>query len=182
MKVVLLSDVKGKGKKGDIVKVADGYAENYLFPNNLAKVANSQAINELNNAKRAEARRLEEERQVAQEIAAKINGKTIELTAKSGKGGRLFGAVTTAEIASKINADLEVNIDKRKISIGEGQDAVNKIHSFGRYECTVKIQKDITAKVYVMVTEKSEQTEVADNANKTDVYSDINKGIDTDLL
>lgn len=153
MKVVLLSDVKSKGKKGDIINVAKGYADNYLFPNNLAKAANSQAITELNNAKKSEEHRIQEEKELSMETAKIIDGKTISINAKGGEGGKLFGAVTSSEIAQKINSDFGVNIDKRKISIENTEDSKNKIQSFGRYECTVRIQKDIYAKVYAMVTE-----------------------------
>ena len=168
MKVVLLSDVKGKGKKGDIVNVANGYADNYLFPNNLAKIANSQAINELNNAKKAEERKQQLEKQAAEETAKVIDGQTITILAKAGEGGRLFGAITSSDIANKINANFNVNIDKKKISIDNIGDSKNKIQSFGRYECTVKIRKDVHAKVYVMVAEEGQEQLLTEDQHNTE--------------
>ena len=148
MKVILLSDVKGSGKKGDLVNVSDGYARNFLLPRKLAKEANAQAINELKNAKEAEQHRIEMQKKEATEIANKINEKTLKLYASAGQGGRLFGSVTSKEIALELKKVYDIDIDKRKISMKED------IKAFGTYECEIKLFAGITAKVYVLVSEK----------------------------
>ena len=99
MKVILLADVKGNGKKGELVNASDGYARNYLIPRKLAKEANAQAMNELKNAEASKQLRIEAEKANASEAAKKIDEKTIKMTAKAGQGGRLFGSVTAKEIA-----------------------------------------------------------------------------------
>ena len=99
MKVVLLADVQGRGKKGELVNVSDGYARNYLFPHKLAKEANAQAMSELKNAEQARQHKIEVEKAAAKEAVEKINGKTLKLYAKAGQGGRLFGSVTAKEIS-----------------------------------------------------------------------------------
>ena len=93
MKVVLLADVKGSGKKGDLVNVSDGYARNFLFPKKLAKEANAQALNELKNAEESKAFKIKQETEAAQASADKINGKSAPILAKAGQGGELFGSV-----------------------------------------------------------------------------------------
>ena len=133
MKVVLLADVKGSGKKGELVTVSDGYARNFLFPRNLAKEANAQAMNELRNREESIRFKIETEKKNAQKTADTINGKTVKLTAKAGQGGRLFGAVTAKEIAEELKRSLGVEVDKRKIALD------NDIKAFGTYECEVKL-------------------------------------------
>ena len=133
MKVVLLADVKGSGKKGELVNVSDGYARNFLFPKKLAKEANAQALNELKNA---------------QASADKINGKSVSILAKAGQGGKLFGSVTAKEIAEAIKKQYGVDVDKRKI------DTKGDMKAFGTYECEVKLYSGITATVKAVVTEK----------------------------
>ena len=117
MKVILTQDVKSLGKKGELVNASDGYARNFLFPRKLAVEANAQAMNELKNREAAEKFRLETELKNAKETAAKIDGKTVKLTAKAGQGGRLFGSVTAKEVAEQIKAQFGVDIDRRKISM-----------------------------------------------------------------
>jgi large subunit ribosomal protein L9 len=148
MKVVLLADVKGSGKKGELVTVSDGYARNFLFPRNLAKEANAQAMNELRNREESIRFKIETEKKNAQQTADTINGKTVKLTAKAGQGGRLFGAVTAKEIAEELKRSLGVEVDKRKIALD------NDIKAFGTYECEVKLYNGITAKIYAMVSEQ----------------------------
>mgnify|MGYP005919893749 FL=1 len=148
MKVVLLADVKGSGKKGELVTVSDGYARNFLFPRNLAKEANAQAMNELRNREESIRFKIETEKKNAQKTADTINGKTVKLTAKAGQGGRLFGAVTAKEIAEELKRSLGVEVDKRKIALD------NDIKAFGTYECEVKLYNGITAKIYAMVSEQ----------------------------
>lgn len=148
MKVVLLADVKGSGKKGELVTVSDGYARNFLLPRNLAKEANAQAMNELRNREESIRFKIETEKKNAQNTADTINGKTVKLTAKAGQGGRLFGAVTAKEIAEELKRSFGVEVDKRKIVLE------NDIKAFGTYECEVKLCNGITAKIYAMVSEQ----------------------------
>ena len=142
MKVILLADVKGAGKKGELVNASDGYARNYLIPRKLAKEANAQAMNELKNAEASKQHRIEVEKANASEAAKKIDEKTIKMTAKAGQGGRLFGSVTAKEIAEELKKQ-----DKRKIELD------GDIKAFGTYRCEVKLYTGISAKVYVVVTE-----------------------------
>lgn len=148
MKVVLLADVKGSGKKGELVNVSDGYARNFLFPRKLAKEANAQAMNELKNAEEAKAYKIKTESEAAQKAAAILEGKTVKVTGKAGQGGRLFGSVTGKEIAEALKQQFKVEVDKRKISVD------GDIKAFGNYPCEIKLYAGITAKMYVMVGEK----------------------------
>ena len=138
MKVMLLQDVKGTGKKGELVNVSDGYARNFLFPRNLARVADAQALNEFKNA---------EQSKEAQAIADKLKDVTLELKAKAGQGGRLFGSVTSKEIAAEIKKQYNFSIDKRKISLD------CDIKAFGVYNCEIKLFGGVVAKLKVSVTE-----------------------------
>ena len=110
MKVVLLADVKGSGKKGELVNVSDGYARNFLFPKKLAKEANAQAMNELKNAEEAKAYKIKTETEAAKKAAGVLEGKTVRLTAKAGQGGRLFGSVTAKEIAEALKEQFGVDV------------------------------------------------------------------------
>ena len=148
MKVVLLADVKGSGKKGELVNVSDGYARNFLFPKKLAKEANAQALNELKNAEESKAFKIKQETGAAQASADKINGKSVSILAKAGQGGKLFGSVTAKEIAEAIKKQYGVDVDKRKI------DTKGDMKAFGTYECEVKLYSGITATVKAVVTEK----------------------------
>ena len=148
MKVVLLADVKGSGKKGELVNVSDGYARNFLFPKKLAKEANAQALNELKNAEESKAFKIKQETEAAQASADKINGKSVSILAKAGQGGKLFGSVTAKEIAEAIKKQYGVDVDKRKI------DTKGDMKAFGTYECEVKLYSGITATVKAGVTEK----------------------------
>ena len=148
MKVVLLADVKGSGKKGELVIVSDGYARNFLFPKKLAKEANAQALNELKNAEESKAFKIKQETEAAQASADKINGKSVSILAKAGQGGKLFGSVTAKEIAEAIKKQYGVDVDKRKI------DTKGDMKAFGTYECEVKLYSGITATVKAVVTEK----------------------------
>ena len=148
MKVVLLADVKGSGKKGELVNVSDGYARNFLFPKKLAKDANAQALNELKNAEESKAFKIKQETEAAQASADKINGKSVSILAKAGQGGKLFGSVTAKEIAEAIKKQYGVDVDKRKI------DTKGDMKAFGTYECEVKLYSGITATVKAVVTEK----------------------------
>ena len=148
MKVVLLEDIKGSGKKGELINVSDGYARNFLFPRKLAKEANAQAMNELKNAEEAKAFKLKSETEAAQKTADQISGKSVRLFAKAGQGGRLFGSVTSKEIAEELKKEYRVDVDKRKIVLD------GDIKAFGTFECEVKLYNGISAKIYAVVGEK----------------------------
>ncbi|NMP38205.1 MAG: 50S ribosomal protein L9 [Clostridiales bacterium] len=146
MEVLLKADVKGLGKAGEKVNVSDGYARNFLFPRNLAAQMNAQLVTELKNRESAAAHKAAEELRAAQEAAAKLDGKTLKLAAKAGQNGKLFGSVTSKEIAEGISASFGVAVDKRKISSED-------IKNFGTYEAQVKLHAQVTAKIFVMVGE-----------------------------
>ncbi|MBE6746209.1 MAG: 50S ribosomal protein L9 [Ruminococcaceae bacterium] len=146
MKVILKADVKGLGKKGQLVNASDGYARNFLFPKNLAVEANAQAMSELKNKENAEKFRIATETAEAQKNAGRINGKTLKLTAKAGQNGKLFGSVTSKEVSEKLKAEFDITVDKRKITMED-------IKAFGTYEAEVKLYTGISAKIYVMVGE-----------------------------
>lgn len=146
MKVILLADVKGQGKKGELCNVSDGYARNFLFPKKLAIEADSTAMNELRNKQSADAHHKAEEKAAAQAVYDTINGKNITIKAKAGASGKLFGAVTSKEVAAEINKQFSVSVDKKKVSM-------NDIKSFGEFSAEVKLYNGFTAKVGVYVSE-----------------------------
>lgn len=146
MKVILKQDVKGHGKKGELVTVSDGYARNFLFPRGLAAEADAQAMNELKNKEEAARFHEEQEKKAAKETAQAVDGKVLKLTAKAGQGGRLFGSVTAKEVAEELAAQFGVKLDKRKIQMAD-------IKAFGTYEAEIKLGYGFTAKVSVIVTE-----------------------------
>lgn len=146
MQVILNQDIKELGKKGELVNVSDGYAKNYLIPRKLAVTADATAMNELKNRESSKAHKLAVEKANAEAAAEKINGKTVNLTARAGTNGRLFGSVTTKDIAEKLKSDFGVTIDKKCLTVED-------IRSCGTYECTVKVYTGIVAKIKVMVTE-----------------------------
>ncbi len=146
MKVILNQDVKGLGKKGELVNTSDGYARNLLFPRKLASEANSQAMTELQNRENSKKHKIAVETQEAKDAAAKIEGKIIKVTAKAGQGGRLFGSVTSKEIAAEMKNQFGIDIDRRKIT-------VNDIKAFGTYPATVKLYQGVTAEFKVAVSE-----------------------------
>ena len=147
MKVILKADVKGSGKAGQLVNVSDGYARNFLLPKGLAMEANAQAMNDFKNKEQAAKHRQEMEIKAAKEAAAALAGKTVKISAKAGQGGKLFGSVTSKEVAEALGKQLGVEIDKRKIAMD------GDIKAFGTYRCEVKLYTGISAKVYVVVTE-----------------------------
>ena len=146
MKVILKEDVKGQGKKGQLVNVSDGYARNFLLPRGLAMEADAQAMNDLKNKEEAARHHAAMEKQNAEEAAKALKGKTVRLTAKAGSAGRLFGSVTTKEVAEGLKAQFQVEVDKRKISMAD-------VKAFGSYEAEVKLYPGISAKITVMVGE-----------------------------
>ncbi|MBQ2389776.1 MAG: 50S ribosomal protein L9 [Clostridia bacterium] len=144
MKVILTADVKGKGKKGEMVTVSDGYARNFLFPRNLAINADAQAMTELKNREESKAFHIAEDKKAAQAICDKINKQTVTIKAKAGASGKLYGAITSKEIADEIKKQFAVDVDKRKIS-------VNDIKAAGEYSADVKLYNGIVAQITVSV-------------------------------
>lgn len=146
MKVILKQDVKSLGKKGELVNASDGYARNFLFPKGLAIEANAAAMNDFNNKESAKKFHKAEEVKAAQELADRLEGKTFSLKAKAGANGKLFGSVTSKDVAGKIKEELKVDIDKRKI-------VMDDIKSFGTVQAEIKVYQGISAKVFVQVSE-----------------------------
>ena len=148
MKVILQQDVKGQGKKGQMIEVSEGYGRNFLLPRKLAIPATADAINTMNlkeKAKKAEEARLKAE---AQDVAEKLKECTVKLTAKAGNGGKLFGAGTTKEISEGLAKQYGLNIPKQKLVLDE------PIKAFGGYQVKAKLGFEITATVKVSVTEE----------------------------
>ncbi|MGI6269732.1 MAG: 50S ribosomal protein L9 [Candidatus Howiella sp.] len=146
MKVILLADVKGHGKKGELCSVSDGYARNFLFPRKLATEANAAAMNELKNREAAAAHHIAEDKAAAEAAKSKLDGKTVTIHAKAGASGKLFGAVTTKEVCETISSALGVEIDRRKVSVGD-------IKAHGDYTAEIKLYAGISAAVKIQVTE-----------------------------
>lgn len=146
MKVVLMQDVKGLGKKGELVSASDGYARNFLFPRKLAKEANTQAMSELKNRESAEKHKIDLEIANAKATADELSGKTLKVTAKAGANGKLFGSVTAKDIAELIHTEYKINIDKKKV-------IVDDIKAFGVYPVEVKLYNGISASLFVSVGE-----------------------------
>ncbi len=147
MKVILQQDVKGQGKKGQMVEVAEGYARNFLLPRKLAVPATADAMNTMKlqeKAKKAEEARQKAE---AEAVAEKLKGAVVKLTAKAGANGKLFGAVTAKEIAEGLMTQHGIEVSKQKIVVEE------PIKSFGSYQLKVKLGFEITGTVYVVVSE-----------------------------
>ncbi|MBP3391009.1 MAG: 50S ribosomal protein L9 [Clostridia bacterium] len=145
MKVILLQDVKGQGKKGQLVNVSDGYARNFLFPKNLAKEANEAAMAEFNSKAAAATYHYEQDKAAAKALAQKIDGTKVEIKAKAGANGKLFGSITSKEIATELNKLLGTSIDKKKLTVAD-------IKNYGEYTATVKLFTDISATFTVVVT------------------------------
>ena len=148
MKVILQQDVKGQGKKGQMVEVSEGYARNFLLPKKLAIAATADAINTMNlkeKARKAEEARLKAE---AQATAEKLKDLQVKLTAKAGNGGKLFGAVTTKEISEGLKKQFSIDIPKQKLVLEE------PIKAFGTYQVKAKLGFEITGTVSVAVHEE----------------------------
>lgn len=148
MKVILQQDVRGQGKKGQMIEVAEGYARNFLLPRKLAIVATTDAINTMNLKEKA--RKAEEARQKAeaQATAEKLKELQVKLTAKAGNGGKLFGAVTTKEISDGLKKQFNIDIPKQKLVLDE------PIKAFGTYQVKAKLGFEVTGTVSVAVHEE----------------------------
>ena len=145
MKVILLCDVKGQGKKDQIVEVSDGYARNFLFPQKKAVLADAKAQNELKGKEEAKQYKISEDRKAANALADRIKDTEIEIVMGHGQDGRLYGSVTSKDIAEALKAKLSVDIDKRKINLKES------IKAYGKHSVEIKILGDISAKFVVYV-------------------------------
>ena len=148
MQVILKEDVQGSGKKGDLVKVSDGYAKNFLLKKGLAIQATPGALNEYKAQQAASAAREAKERRAAEDLAKSLEGKSVKITAKAGESGKLFGSVTAKEVAQEIEAQLGVEADKRKIGL-EGD-----IKAHGTYTAEVKLYQGVVAKVFIVVKDE----------------------------
>ena len=146
MKVILLQDVKGKGKKGQMIEVSDGYARNFMLPKKMAIEATADAINTMKMNDKATQERIAREKAEAMEISKKLRAMTLVVKAKGGGAGRLFGAVTNAEIAAALEKQ-GVKLDKRKIVLGEN------IKNIGTYTVTCKLGYEINAPLSVKIEE-----------------------------
>ncbi len=145
MKVILLCDVKGQGKKDQIVEVSDGYARNFLFPQKKAIIADAKATSELRNKEESKQFKINEDRKAAKALADRINDTEIEIVMDHGQDGRLYGSVTAKDIAEALKRKLSIEIDKRKILLKES------IKAYGKFSVEVKILADISAKFTVHV-------------------------------
>ena len=145
MKVMLLKDVKGQGKKDEIVNVSDGYARNFLFPRKLAIEADAKALADAKNKEGAKNFKIEQDKKHAREIAEKLQGVTVKIKATAGADGRLYGSITTADIADALKEQHSIEIDKRKI-VSDGA-----IKAHGSYTLDVKLYPEIVGKVNVVV-------------------------------
>lgn len=146
MEVILKADVKGLGKKGEKVKASDGYARNFLFPKGLAVEANAQSLTELRNREQSNQHKIDVEIANANESKSKLQGKIVKIIAKAGNNGKLFGSVTSKEVAAEIAKQYGIKVDKRKITMDD-------IKSFGSYKIEVKLYTNISAEMTVMVGE-----------------------------
>jgi len=147
MKVIFLKEVKGRGKKGEVKNVADGYAQNFLLKQGLAVEASQANVSSLNAQKKKEEKHAAEELEESRQLKARIDEITIELTAKSGEGGRIFGSITSKQIAEELQKKHSIKIDKRKIEL---EDA---IRSLGFTKVPVKLHTEVTANLNVHVKE-----------------------------
>ena len=147
MKVILLTDVKGKGKKGQMIEVSDGYARNYMLPRKLAQEATADAVNTMRMNDKAAAERQARERAEAVAISKQLRELTLVVKAKGGGAGRLFGAVTTTEIADALKKNAGINIDKRKLVLADN------IKNVGTYTVKAKLGYEIVGQFNVKIEE-----------------------------
>ena len=148
MKVILLADVKGQGKKNDVIEVSDGYGKNFLIPRKLAKVADAQSLNDVKVKEAARIYRIETEKKEARELSEKLKSILVKIPASGGGDGRLYGSVTSKDIVERLKADPGIEIDKRKLVMND------QIKAYGKYEVEVKLYTEVTGKINVLVCEK----------------------------
>ena len=144
MKVVLLADVKGQGKKNDVINVSDGYARNFLLPRKLAVEADAKVMNEIKGREDSIKHKIEVETAEAKALAVKLDSILVKIPASSGADGRLYGSVTAKDIAEKLQKEHGITVDKRKIQLSD------PIRAYGQYDLDVKIYTDIVGKLHVL--------------------------------
>ena len=147
MKVILTQDVKSQGKKGQLINVSDGYARNFLFPKGLAVEADASAMNDLKNKESSRLHKIELEKAAAKETADKLEKVTVKLQAKAGADGRLYGSVTSLDIAENLEKQHNIKVDKRKIQLSD------PIKTFGVHTVNVKLYTEITGKINVVISD-----------------------------
>ena len=145
MKVIFLTDVKGQGKKNQVVEVSDGYAKNFLIPRKLAKPADAQSLNDVKVKEEALQYRLATEKKEAQELAAKLKEIVVAINAPGGSDSRLYGSITSKDIADALKSAHGIDIDKRKISLAD------PIKAYGTYQADVKLYTEVSGKITVRV-------------------------------
>lgn len=148
MKVIFLKDVKGTAKKGEVKEVSDGYARNFLFPKGIAQEASAVNINELKHQEKAKEINAQREEEAARELGETIKDAKITIFTKAGEGGRLFGAITSKDIADQLKKKSGLEVDKRKVLLGE------PIKTLGSTEVEIKLHPKVSVKVMVEVKEK----------------------------
>lgn len=148
MKVIFNTDVRGQGKKGEMKEVSDGYARNYLLPRKLASEATVDALNALKLKEKAKAAQMAKEKALAEENAKRLSGVVVQISARAGQGGRLFGAVTSQEIADALREQHGIELEKNKIVQAE------PIKQFGSFEVKAKLGYEVSGTINVLVTEK----------------------------
>ncbi len=149
MKVILQQDVKGQGKKGQMIEVSEGYARNFLLPRKAAIIATTDAINTMKLQEKARLAEEAKNKAAAQDIAEKLKGCTVKIRAKAGAGGKLFGAITTKEISEALKAQFGLDVAKQKLVQDE------PIKSFGTYQLKAKLGYEISGTVTVVVSEEN---------------------------
>lgn len=144
MKVILLQDVKKIGKKGDVIEASDGYARNFLFPRKLAQEATEANLHVLNNKKENERKQKLAEMEAAQALAKELKGKELKITAKTGESSKLFGAITSKDVAELIKKQYKVEVDKKKI-------VMDTIKVAGTYDIEIKLYPEVSTKMVVVI-------------------------------
>ena len=147
MKVILQQDVKGQGKKGQMVEVSDGYGRNFLLPRKLAVEATAENVNTMKMQDRARQARLAEEKAAAQALAEKLKGVQVKIKARAGQGGKLFGSITSKEISEELNRQFGLDVGKSKIVLAD------TIKSFGAFEVKCKLGSEVSGAINVLVIE-----------------------------
>ena len=147
MKIILLQDVKSLGKRGELVEASDGYARNFLLPRKLAKEANAQAMNEYRNAENSKNYKIATQKAQAEADKKKLEGKVFRMTARAGQSGKLFGSITSKQVAEEIKKQYNITVDKRKVVLERD------IKEFGTYKAEVKLYTGISANIDIQVSE-----------------------------
>ena len=148
MKLILTQDVKGQGKKDQVIDVSDGYARNFLLPRGLAIPADAKAMSEIKNREASKQHKIDTERAAAKEVAQRLTEITVKIVTSGGTDGRLYGSVTAKDIAEALEKQYSITVDKRKLSLSDN------IKTFGTYIIDVKLYTDVSGKVKVSVTDK----------------------------